>query len=38
MRCDEWETWLEKTDILSIIDNDISTINFSIEHLRNHIL
>lgn len=33
---DEWETWLEITDGLSILDNETSAINSAIEHLRNH--
>jgi hypothetical protein len=33
---DKWETWLEKTEGLSITDNEQSAIDSAAEHLRNH--
>lgn len=33
---DEWETWLQTTEGLSLTDNEQSAINSAIEHLRNH--
>lgn len=33
---DEWETWLETTEGLTITDNEQNAIHYAIEHLRNH--
>lgn len=33
---DEWKTWLQATEGISLTDNEQSAISSTVEHLRNH--
>lgn len=33
---DEWKTWLQTTEGISLTDNKQSAISSAVEHLRNH--
>jgi hypothetical protein len=33
---DEWKTWLQTTEGISLTDNEQSAISSAVEHLRNH--